>query len=104
MEISIFAKRCQSREGKTFYKYLSTLTTRTGERWPVQVKFREDCGTPKPDQCPMNIVVTKDQCNLSTREYTREDTGEIGKTRTLWLNGWEPGSPYADHSMDDIDI
>lgn len=104
MEISIFSKRCQTREGKTFFKYLSTLKTKAGEPLPVQVKFRDECGSPKPDTCPCNIIVTKEQCNLSKREYTREDTGEVCTARVLWVNGWKPGSAYVDHSMDDIDI
>lgn len=102
MIIAIFAKRCQTKEGKTFYRYLSTLTTKTGEEWPVQVKFREDCGAPKPDVCPVNIEVTKENCNLATREYTVEETGEVRKARTLWVTAWNKGPEYVDHSLDDI--
>lgn len=110
MEITLFAKKRTTREGKVFYNFLSTLTRKDGSELLCTVKFRDDCGQPKPEACPMNILIEKGDCNLSTRKYTREatdpDTGEIrqeqGESYTLWVTAWAPGSEYVDHSMDDF--
>ena len=107
MEKTIFAKKRTTKEGKIFYTYLTTLHKKTtDEDITVQVKFREECGQPKADECPMNIVLNDGDMNFTekNREYTTED-GEI-KTiveRTLWVNKWSQGSPYIDESMNDFD-
>ena len=111
MEITLFAKKRTTKEGKTFYNFLSTLTRKDGTELLCTVKFRDDCGLPKPEACPMNILVDKKDCNLSTRKFTREvtdqSTGELvqeqGQSYTLWVSKWAPGSAYVDHSMDDFE-
>lgn len=103
MQITIFAKRRQTKEGKTFFNYLSTLTNHDGVDIPVQVKFREGCGQPKAELCPMNIVFDKADANLTTREYTNPDTAEIRKARVLWVSKWTQGEEYVDHSLDNFD-
>ena len=69
----------------------------------VSVKFRDDAGNPKPENCPMNIKFNKCDANMATREFTRKDTGEIGLSYTLWISRWEQGSPFVDHSLDDFE-
>lgn len=103
MQITIFAKRRQTREGKTFFNYLSTLTNRDGVDIPVQVKFREGCGQPKAELCPMNIIFDKASANLSTREYTDSTTAEVRQSRVLWVSEWAQGEEYVDHSLDNFD-
>lgn len=110
MEITLFAKKRNTREGKVFYNFLSTLTKKDGTQLVCTVKFRDEAGTPKPEQCPMNILVDKKDCNLATRKFQREvvqDTGEVvqetGESYTLWVSSWMPGGPYVDHSMDDFE-
>lgn len=103
MEITIFAKKRTSSEGKSFFSYLSTLTRKDGTKQTVSVKFRDDCGNPKPEQCPMNVKFDKGNANISTREFVREDTGEVGTSYTLWVSAWEPGAPFVDHSLDDFE-
>lgn len=102
MEITIYAKKRTTAEGKTFYSYLSTLTRKDGTKQTVSVKFRDECGNPKPEKCPMNIKFDKGAANMATSEFIREDTGEIGISYTLWLSAWEQGAPFVDHSMDDF--
>lgn len=102
MEITIYAKKKQSRDGKTFYTYLSTLTRKDGTQQTVQVKFRDEAGNPKPENCPMNIVIDKNDANLSSRDYVREDTGETVRAFTLWVTQYAPGSKFVDHSLDDF--
>lgn len=103
MEIAIYAKKRTTAEGKTFYSYLSTLTRKDGGKQTVSVKFRDDAGNPKPENCPMNIKFNKSSANLATNEFIREDTGEIGTSYTLWISGWEQGAPFVDHSLDDYE-
>ena len=103
MEITIFAKKRTTADGKPFYGYLSTLTRKDGTKQTVSVKFRDECGNPKPEKCPMNIVFNKGAANLATREFVREDTGEVGTSFTLWVSAWEPGTPYVDTSLDDFE-
>ena len=103
MQLTIFAKKRQTKEGKTFYNYLSTLISRDGRETPVQVKFRDAAGQPRPESCPCNIIVDKANANLSTREYTDSNTAEIRQSKTLWVSAWKNGPEYVDHSLDDYD-
>ena len=104
MLITIFAKAAQTKEGRKFYRYISTLTNKnTGEEKTVAVKFRESCGAPDASKCPMNIMFNKGDANLSKRNYTREDTGEIADSYTLWVSNWAMGPEYVDTSLDDYE-
>ena len=103
MIITIFAKKRQTKEGKTFYNYLTTLTDREGMEYPAQVRFREECGNPRVDQCPMNIEFDKCNANLTRRQYTHEETGEIRTTWVLWVSKWHEGLEYVDTSLDEFD-
>lgn len=102
MEIAVFAKKGNTKEGKTFYRYLSTLKRKDNSEQLVAVKFREDCGQPKAEKCPMNIKFEKKDGNLSKREYLDEATGEVREAFTLWISKWSEGKPYEDHSLDDF--
>lgn len=104
MKLVIFAKRRKTKEGKQFTSYLSKLTKRDGTEQLVSVKFREECGNPDGKKCPMNIIVNKEDANLTRRTYTREDTGEPAETCTLWVSKWEMGEKYVDTSLDEFDI
>ena len=103
MEISIFAKQRKTKEGRSFTVYLSSLKKKTGEQVPCSVKFNQSCTAPDPAKCPMNIEFEKAAGNISKREYTREDTGEIMVAHTLWIKAWKEGEPYVDTSLDDYE-
>ena len=103
MEITIYAKKRKNSEGNSFFSYLTMLTRKDGTKQTVSVKFREKCGNPKPEQCPMNVKFDKGDANMSTSEFIREDTGEVGTSYTLWVSAWEPGAPFVDHSFDDFE-
>lgn len=103
MEITIYAKKRTTHEGKTFYTYLSKLKRKDGTEQGVSVKFRDDAGAPKPENCPMNVKFDKGHANLSKHEFAREDTGEVGVSYTLWISRWEQGTPFVDHSLDDFE-
>ena len=103
MEISIFAKKRTTKDGKSFYQYLTTLTKKDGTTETMRVAFRNVDGNmiPKPESCPRNIVFEREEANVAVTKFTDNNTGEIKERKTLWLSGWQDGSPYVDHSMDD---
>lgn len=102
MEITIFAKKRMNKDGKAFTNYVTTLTRTDGTTQTMQVKFREDCGSPKAEDCPMNIVFNREDGNVAKRRYTRDDTGELCTAYTLWLKSWARGAAYEDHSLDEF--
>lgn len=102
MNITVFAKKRTTADGRKFYSYLSTLTKKSGEQVVASVRFKEECGAPKAEECPINIVVNKQDCNFSKRKYAKPDGTEVD-TYTLWINNWANGEPYVDHSMDDFE-
>ena len=105
MKLTIFAKKRTTKDGRPFYSYLTTLTKKDGEEVTVQVKFRDDCGAPKGENCPMNIVVDKTNCNYSEKIRTYEDKDgneEQFTDKVLWINAWSEGEPYVDTSMDEF--
>lgn len=104
MEFAIFAKARQTKEGKKFTSYISKFTKKSGEIVPVSVRFREECGSPRAEDCPMNIKVNKNDANMVVSDYVREDTGEVGTSYKLWVSAWEPGAPFVDTSLDDFDV
>lgn len=101
MEITIFAKKRTNREGKPFTSFITTLTKRNGEKLTCAVKFHADTVPPKAEDCPMNIEITKADCNLAQKQYTDEKTGEVRYSSTLWVRGWARGTDYIDTSMDE---
>lgn len=102
LNVTLFAKRRQTKEGKQFYNYITTLTAKsTGERVSCRVRFSDSDNGVKADECPCNIIVTKG--NMQTRTITREDTGEDMTVYTLWVHEWHYSDvPYEDHSLDDF--
>ena len=104
MEITVFAKKRKTKDGRAFFSYLSTLKKKDGTDKTVSVKFREDAGSPDARSCPMNIIVDKQDANLVSKTRIREDTGEPTETLTLWVSKWEHGTPYVDKSLDDYDF
>lgn len=102
MELTIFAKKRTTTEGKLFYTYLTQLTRKEdGERVSAQVKFPEGLA-PKIDTCPLNITVDKEKANLSTKKLGTEN-GEI-TSRTLWIKDYALSeNPFEDTSLDDYE-
>lgn len=99
MELTIYAKTKKTAEGRSFRIYLSRLTNKkTGEEVPVRVNFQE--GLPLPTVFPVNIVIKREDANLSEKRY-KDEEGEEHLTRSLWIKAYEMGSPFEDHSLDD---
>lgn len=107
MKVLVFAKKRQTKEGKNFVAYVTKLTKKNGEEVVAGVKFREDCGSPKFEECPCYVNVDKKDANLVTKkvEVTTED-GEIKEVenKTLWVQKWTMSpEKYVDHSLDDFE-
>lgn len=103
MELTIFAKKKTTDEGKKFYVFLTTLKKKDGSEQRATVKFTGDSDTLKGDKCPCNIIVEKQDANLSERTYT-DNEGNEKKAFTLWVSKYREGEPYVDTSLDDYDF
>ncbi len=110
MELTVFAKKNITKEGKVFYRYFGKLQKKTGEEITVTIKFREECGAPKGEKCPMIISVDKKDCNFSSKTRTGFITDPDGNNveheyidNTLWVSAWnDTGKEYIDRSMDEF--
>lgn len=102
MELTVFAKKRTTTEGKRFYTYLTQLTRKEdSERVSVQVKFPEGLA-PKADDCPLNITVDKEKANLAIKKLGTEN-GEI-ISRTLWIKEYTISeNSFEDTSLDDYE-
>lgn len=107
MKVLVFGKKRQTKDGKTFTAYVTKMEKRDGSELTAGVKFREECGAPKLEECPCYIEVAKSDANLATRtaEVTTAD-GEIKDVTqyTLWVSKWvKSNDVYVDHSLDDFE-
>ena len=110
MKVNVFCKKGQSRDGRYFPIYLSTLTKKNGEETRVSLKFRETCGAPDPKECPCVIEIDKANANLVTKPiilddgtYLTDESGEIKYSKTMWVSDWTLIGPYIDTSLDDYE-
>ena len=101
METTIFAKKRTTKEGKSFYTYLATLTKKNGEEVKCSVKFAEG-KDPKPTECPLNIIIKQEDANLSTKRGTKED-GTEWVSQTLWVKDYEVSqNVWVDDSLNEF--
>lgn len=104
MEITLFAKARTTKDGKPFHTYITSLKKKDGTTVVAAVKFNRSCDRlPKPEDCPMNIIVAKEDAQLSSKEFINEDTGEVFTGYSLWVRHWADGTEYVDHSLDDFE-
>lgn len=95
ISITVFSKTRNATDGKKFKTYFATMP---GEEKAIKVKFREDCGAP---DCPANIDLVQDGCNMSKENYTDVVTGEAKSVPVLWVSKWDYSKEaYRDTSMD----
>ena len=104
MKLAIFAKARTTKEGKPFTSYVTKLKKKDGDEMTVTVKFRQECGAPNRDECPMYIDIDKANANLNRSEIVNEESGEVYERRELWVSKWERDpETYRDTSLDDFE-
>lgn len=106
MQITVFRKKVTPRNGnKPFFKYVTTMTKKDGEKVYADVMFED--GVTIPSTFPCVIDLDKKQANLNSKDidYTDEKTGEEKNfiRNTLWVKGYNNISEYIDTSLDDFD-
>ena len=84
MKITVFAKERKGKDNNTFVSYLSKLTKNTGEEVTVQIKFSDECGRIKKENCPCIIEAEPCDCSYSERKVVKDDKEIIN--RVLWIN------------------
>lgn len=103
MRVTVFAKKRTTAEGKIFYTFIGRLIKKsTGEVVTVQLKFREECGSPKHELCPRVIEFEKKDSNYTETQIPRDD-GSVILSRVVWISKWKDIGAYVDKSMDDFD-
>lgn len=104
MEITLFAQSKTTKDGKPFHTFITRLKKKDGSEVTTAVKFNKTCDRlPKPELCPMNIIVAKEDAQLASKDFVNEDTGDVFTSLTLWVKHWADGSEYVDHSLDEFE-
>lgn len=101
VQLTVFAKKRNTKEGREFTSYLAQLTKKDGTTQTMSVKFKDD--GPALEDCPMNIEVERSDMNISKRNYETED-GEQAISYTLWVKKWSEGSQWIDSSLDEFEF
>ena len=103
MKVTVFAKNRKTQDGRRFVSYIGKLAKKDGTEVTASIKFREDCGAPKVEDCPMIIEFAKENANMSERKYTDSKTGEERTGFELWVSEWIVSpEKYEDHSLDEF--
>lgn len=99
MKITVFAKERTGKDNNKFLTYLSKLIKKSGEEVTVQLKFSEECGRIKKENCPCIIEVDTSDCSYSERKVIKDDR-EI-TNRVLWINKYtKTDEVFVDTSAD----
>lgn len=101
LKITVFSKKCETKDGKKFYKNVAKLTKKDGTEIYVDVMLPEDDKL-KADEYPIIIEVDKANANLSTKRGTTED-GKTYERHTLWIKKYTKSKDkYVDTSLDEF--
>ena len=103
MEITIFAKKVQTKGGKTFDRFTTRLTKKDGTVVGAVVKTCKGAKAFDGNDCPMNIEIPTGAGSMSKEQYMNRD-GIMCDSYTLWVREWSKGSEYVDTSLDEFDI
>ena len=102
MKITVYAKKRSTKDGKTFYTYISKLPKKDGSTVTASVMFPED-NKPKPDACPCNIEFKHENANLDRKTDVAED-GNVYERNTLWLKKFEfSAEKFVDTSLNEFE-
>lgn len=103
MKCTIFGKT--KKAGKTEWIEYSTRLTRKddGTEEYFRVKFNPKEIAPKLKDCPINIEFTPgiDANKGKPEEFEKND--ELIRIPVIWINRYDVGDPWVDHSLDDYE-
>lgn len=101
MKITVFSKKCETKDSKKFNKYVTKMTKKDGSEIYADVVLPEDDKI-KSDECPIIIEFEKSNANLSTKRGTTED-GKTYERHTLWVKKYTRSKEkYVDNSLDEF--
>lgn len=104
MIFNVFAKRITGNNGKSFTKYVTTLTKKDGTKVYTDVHFNDDIKN-RLNTFPCTVTIPNDGANFNSRKVKGKDKdgNETEYTRNnLWVTKITTVTPYIDHSLDDF--
>lgn len=102
MKVTVFQRVMHTHEGKAFNTYCARLKRKDGTEQYVNVKFKQNLTV--PTDFPAILTIEKTDANLSRKEYTDKDSGDVGYRYTLWVSNYTAtGEKFVDHSLDDFE-
>lgn len=104
MKTTVFAKKIKTKDGKTFFNFVTTLEKKDGTKQYMKVMYsgKDKNKAFESDMCPLVIEFNRDDANISTETY-KSNEGEEKKRYTLWLKDYkESDEKFIDHSLDDF--
>lgn len=99
MLVTVFKKIGTSKDGRKFDTYCTKLRRKDGTEQYCTVHFNKS--TPVPVDFPVNLIVNKDDANMSTESAVTKE-GEEFTRFNLWVKAYTIGEPYRDKSLDDF--
>lgn len=99
MNVSVFKRIVQGRNGISFPVYTAKLTKKTGENVFARCHFNKSCKI--PESFPTVIKVEQGDANTSTTTYTGKDGAEHEQLH-LWIKNYSSEEHYIDHVLDDF--
>ena len=106
MEVLVFGKKVEKKDGTKFTTYLTTLRKKNGEEIKAKVKFTGDAPALKQDETPCYIEVAKENANLSSKKFKSERNGIVteGVENTLWVSAYTKlDKKFVDTSLEDFE-
>lgn len=103
MNLTIFAKNKETKDGKKFVEYSTHIQRRDGTEQFAIVKFTRGTSVPRQEDCPLNVIINKEDASLAKKAWVSADGEKHGMNYTLWVDEWTPDTenPFRDTSLDE---
>ena len=104
MNLTLFARNRETKDGKKYVEFSTHIQRRDGTEQFAIVKFNQGTAMPKKEDCPLNVVVEKEDASLSKKAWVSEDGTKKGVNYTLWVSNWkvDVANPFRDTSLDEF--
>ena len=106
MEVLVFGKKIEKKDGGNFTTYLTTLHKKNGEEIKAKVRFTGNAVALKQEETPCYIEVAKENANLSSKKFKSEKNGIVteGVDNTLWVSAYTKlEKQFVDTSLEDFE-